>query len=936
MKILVVDDIEDNRYQLEVVLSAAGHEVQTAQHGEAALELARRNPPDLLVTDILMPVMDGFTLCRQWKADPLLCEIPVMFYTATYTDDRDRELALQMGADEFLIKPQEPEALAGAIQAILDRHAERRLEAARPAVSDEVVVMREYSETLIRKLEQKMAQLERAKLALEHQAAETERINARLRESEEKFRSVFEESNIAKCLTSPEGTLYPNRAFCQLLGYSPEELQALDWDALTHPDDLEESRRHVAEMLRGEKDSVCFTKRYSHKSGSTVWGEVHTVLLRDLSAVPLFFVTTVVDVTARVAAEEEATRTAREWQTTFDTTDDAILVIGPDLRIVRANRAACRYTVSPQAEILGRWSWEVIDGTSRPPADCPLIRARETLQRESVELRRSDRWLEVTVDPILTEAGEFGGAVQRVADVTERKLAEQRLRRQARFLDAASDAIYVRDLDHTVTYWSEGAARIFGWGQEEAVGRKITELGCVDVVEFEAAHAALLQEGSWSGELKRTSRSGTELILFCRWSLLRDDQGNPLEVLAIDTDVTEHRRLEQAYLRAQRLEAIGALAGGIAHDLNNILAPILMTASFLRESIEDPESRELIETVESCARRGAGIIQQLLTFARGKPEARVPIPVRQLLGEMEKLIRETFPRNIQVIVEATRDLWPVLGDVTQLHQALLNLCVNSRDAMPNGGSLRLAAANIELDENFAALSPGAKPGPYVCVSVADSGVGISPQDIELIFDPFFTTKEPGHGTGLGLATVLGIVRGHGGFIRVDSRPGKGAIFEMYFPASPAATASKTEAEHQVPPRGHGELILVVDDEAAMREVIRRTLEGHGYRVVVAGEGREAIEVLEQCGGQVRALLTDMMMPAMDGVTLMKELRRAGVRIPLVAMTGLAERAVAKGLEVLEPEAVLIKPFDSRQLLTVVHRVLAQSGPLLGRESFGSR
>jgi CheY-like chemotaxis protein len=378
------------------------------------------------------------------------------------------------------------------------------------------------------------------------------------------------------------------------------------------------------------------------------------------------------------------------------------------------------------------------------------------------------------------------------------------------------------------------------------------------------------------------------------------------------------------------LEGIGALAGGIAHDLNNILAPILMSASLLRETVKDPESRSMLATMAACAQRGADIIKQLLTFARGKPSARVPMPVRHLLNDMEKIIRETFPRNIQPRVDAPKDLWPVLGDATQIHQALMNLCVNARDAMPDGGTLTVSAANVTFDETSAALTPDAKPGAYICVRVTDTGTGIPPEHLDRIFDPFFTSKELGKGTGLGLSTVLGIVRGHDGFVRVNSRVGHGTTLEIYLRASPEATVVRTSDLEILPPRGHGELILVVDDEASVRAVVQQTLEMNGYRVVAAAEGNEALTLFARHRVEVKAVITDMMMPGMEGPALIRALRNLEPRLPILGMTGLGQRVGVKGIENLDLPNLLMKPFAGAKLLAALHEVIAANPEVSGR------
>jgi hypothetical protein len=342
--------------------------------------------------------------------------------------------------------------------------------------------------------------------------------------------------------------------------------------------------------------------------------------------------------------------------------------------------------------------------------------------------------------------------------------------------------------------------------------------------------------------------------------------------------------------------------------------------------VSDSEGQQMIDTMEACAQRGADIIKRLLIFARGRPEARVVLPLRQLLREMSKLIGETFPRNIRPLVNMPDDLWTVLADATQIHQALMNLCVNARDAMPNGGTLTLTAENQTLDEASAVMTPEAKPGDYVCVSVTDTGTGIATEHRERIFDPFFTTKEIGKGTGLGLATVLGILRGHGGFVRLESRVGHGTTFRLYLPASRGAETFAGTDHEPPPPPGHGELILVVDDEAPVREVVQRALEKQGYQVLAAAEGAVALTLFKQHRAEVRAVITDMMMPGMDGPSLVRALRQLDAQLPILGMTGLTSKGVAEGAEGFDLPTVLAKPFTGVKLLVALHETLTMPRP----------
>lgn len=339
------------------------------------------------------------------------------------------------------------------------------------------------------------------------------------------------------------------------------------------------------------------------------------------------------------------------------------------------------------------------------------------------------RWFLTRVTPFCDDGA--GRVVVAHEDITPFKLAEEALganqrqiRRQAALLDAASDAIYVRSLDLTVNYWNEGAERLYGWSFNEVVGRKITDFGGLDRAAFDVANAAVLTKGFWSGELKRTAKSGREFIIFCCWTLLRDANDKPAEVLAINTDITEKKKLEAQFISAQRQESIGALAAGIAHDLNNILTPVLMTAAFLLEMEDDPSNRAMLETVKACAERGAGMIKQLLVLSRGKPSVYIPLPVRHIVREIEKITRETFPRNIKITTNVTGELRTFSGDPTQVHQALMNLCVNARDAMPFGGTLQISLRNCLVDDDIAGKISEARLGDYLCIVVSDTGSGI--------------------------------------------------------------------------------------------------------------------------------------------------------------------------------------------------------------------
>lgn len=401
-------------------------------------------------------------------------------------------------------------------------------------------------------------------------------------------------------------------------------------------------------------------------------------------------------------------------------------------------------------------------------------------------------------------------------------------------------------------------------------------------------------------------------------SLFHDLTGKPMRMIGIHMDITEKKQLEAQFLRAQRLESLGTLASGIAHDLNNILSPILMGAQLLPLKFPDvnEQTRQMIKTIETSAQRGAGLVKQILSFARGVEGKRVSLQMSHLLLEIRKIIQQTLPKSIDIHTDISPDLWMILGDVTQMHQVFMNLCVNARDAMPEGGVLQVSAENLLLDEQYARMHLDANVGPYVVVTVTDTGTGIPPDILHRIFDPFFTTKEVGKGTGLGLSAVLGIVKSHGGFVDVQSEVNKGSTFKVYLPASPSTLLPTNE--HLELLLGHQELILVVDDEAAIRESTKTTLETYNYRVLTASDGIEAVSVFAEYKDKIQGVLIDMMMPSVGGLAIIPLLRQFNPGIYVVIMSGLNSTETVVQAERVGCQGFLPKPFTTRELLQILH------------------
>lgn len=504
-------------------------------------------------------------------------------------------------------------------------------------------------------------------------------------------------------------------------------------------------------------------------------------------------------------------------------------------------------------------------------------------------------------------------------EILVRQEAEARIREQARMLDLAHDAILVQDLEGIVRYWNLGAERLYGWKSSEAIGARIAMLYCGDAAarEKEDKARALVAQGDWSGELNHVTKTGDAILVHSRWTLVRDAQGQPKSILVITTDITEKRRLEAQFLRAQRMDSIGTLAIGIAHDLNNILAPVLMIGPLLRAEIKDPATLSLLDSMEAGAQRGADIVKQILTFSRGASSQKTPLQSFRLLKEFCCFIRETFPQSIRLHFAAPKDLWMVRGNSTELHQVLVNLCLNAREAMPHGGTLTFSAANLMLDEKGAAAIPNAKPGRHVVWTVADTGAGITPKNMNRVFDPFFTTKEVGKGPGLGLSTVLGIVEGCGGFVQLKSEVGRGTEVKVYFPAVEAEGTAPVKALPKAP-RGGGELVLVVDDEEALGSVVEKVLTASGYRVLVSSDEADTVKLYRLHWREIGVVLADVMMPEMEKA--LAALRKINPAIKILAGSTVSPEQLPEGLRVA-PGMFLQKPYQTAPLLDALRKAL---------------
>ncbi|MBD2343206.1 hybrid sensor histidine kinase/response regulator [Anabaena subtropica] len=495
--------------------------------------------------------------------------------------------------------------------------------------------------------------------------------------------------------------------------------------------------------------------------------------------------------------------------------------------------------------------------------------------------------------------------------ITNIQQAEQKIREQAAILDVVSDAILVSNIQNKIVFWNKGAESLYGWKNEDILGKNITELLYQPTSpQLEQALSTVINQGEWQGELHQLSKNGKEIIVKSRWTLVKDEDGQPKSILSVNTEVTSKKPLNAQLLRSQRLESIGTLASGIAHDLNNILSPILMAVQLLQMKSHDRQMQKVLNTLEGNVKRGANLLKQVLSFARGIEGKKTIVQVRQLLSEIEQIVQQTFPKSIICQTNIPENLWYVSGDTTQLHQVLMNLVLNARDAMPHGGILRITADNV-------VLTP--QGGHHITLCIEDTGLGIPAKIQQQIFEPFFSTKEVGHGTGLGLSTASSIIDNHGGFINVQSEEGKGTQFQVYLPALVSNIQSVNYVEIESP-TGNAELILVVDDEAIIREITKSSLEAYNYQVLTASDGKEALAIYTQHQEQISVVLLDMMMPSMDGAIAIRKLQQINPLVKIIAISGLLSESHEGAIAKMGVKAFLSKPCTAKELVQTINSV----------------
>ncbi|MGB7271844.1 MAG: PAS domain S-box protein [Geitlerinemataceae cyanobacterium] len=622
---------------------------------------------------------------------------------------------------------------------------------------------------------------------------------ADLKQSERKFRAIFDSTFEFMGLLTTEGIVVEaNRTALDAIGADIADIIGQPFWATpwwTHSPQLQKQLQQ-ATVRAAKGEFVRFEAEHLLANGTSVFVDFSLKPVFDEEGKVVMLIPEGRDITDRKRAEEALRESEQRWQFALEGSGDGVWDWNAQTNEVFYSRR--------WKEMLGFEEEEI--GNELSEWDKRVHRADKTDVYAKLDLHlrgETDRY--ASEHRVLCKDGTYkwildrGQVISRTkkgrplrvigvhTDISDRKLSEQKIREQAALIEIATDAISVRNLDNCVLFWSKGAERLYGWKASETLGKNIQELlysqersAAVEIATYDT-----LQKGYWQGELENVTKTGKTIIVASRWTLVRDESKKTKFILVVSTDITEKKQLEQQFYRTQRLDSLGTLAGGIAHDLNNIFAPILMISQLLPLKLKnlDARSQKLLKTLETSTKRGADLVKQILVFTRGTEGQPIVVQIGHLLNEVNRMARQTFPKSIEIRMEiSTRTLWLVKADPTQLHQVLMNLVVNSRDAMPNGGQIELSAENREIDENFAAINLEAYAGKYIEISISDTGIGMASEILDRMFEPFFTTKDVGKGTGLGLSTVRGIVKNHGGFLQVSSQVGRGTQFKVYLPA----------------------------------------------------------------------------------------------------------------------------------------------------------
>jgi PAS domain S-box-containing protein len=751
------------------------------------------------------------------------------------------------------------------------------------------------------------------------------------------LRAFFDDSPIGKAMTLPDGSfLRVNRALALLLGRSVDELTTTSLLSLTHPEDVARTREIERALFAGERTACTTEKRLCAKDGHYVSVQVTTQPLPAAFGSPLHLLTSVLDLTDRKRADESLSASESRYRRLFESAKDGILILDAESGvIVDVNPFMTELTGYLPREFVGLHLWEIgpFKDTAASKASFAELQTREYVRYDDLPLQTRDgRTVDVEFVSNVYLVNEKRVIQCNVRDVTRRRRTEEALRLRDRAIQAVSQGILITDPaqpDNPIIYASPGFERLTGYAAAEVLGQncRLLQAGGTDPASKLRLREAISAGRGCTVELLNFRKDGTPFWNLLAISPVVDPSGRLTNFVGVLTDVTERRQLESQFLQAQKMEAVGRLAGGIAHDFNNVLSVILSYAEMMGDDLDPAEPmRADVEEIRTAARRATDLTKQLLAFSRQQVlEPRV-LDLTHAVATMDKLLRRLLGADIELSILPARGLWNVKADPGQIQQIVMNLAVNARDAMPRGGELTIETENVLLDDDYAAAHHDVRAGAYVMLAVTDTGVGMAPETQARIFEPFFTTKEQGRGTGLGLATVFGIVKQSGGHIWVYSEVGRGTTFKTYFPKV-GGVVDVIEPESAATDSGpaHGTILLVEDDDQ-VRNVAKSILRNLGYVVLLAPNGGEALLICENHRAKIHLLLTDVVLPRMSGRELAERLAPLRPEMKVLFMSGYTDDAILQHGVLDSGVAFLQKPLTPTSLARKVREVLEPPSP----------